>query len=180
MIDISEIKELIGLVDQDEYDEILTSMEAEAVDYMENRTGWYLGPIKQFVEYHSGEHGRKSILLENEATPVTKIEFRENTLSVNWVDKDLTGFLVIRRRVENLSSLFPVGTNNVRITYKTGFKSGDEPPIARRSVKELVEQWFHERVTATSGSAVRPSQESIQVPRTVQTAIGSMRRIYGT
>ena len=179
MVPVEDLKDWIGLAKTDEYDDLLERLELEAVSYFEGRSGRHLGKTSSLIEYHSGgPGGRQTLFAANPIASVVSIESR-SSLAGEWATADLDDFDVVDRRVISRFGYLPAGTSNVRLTYKAGYKAGDEPGWLTRGVKGLVEQWFRNRVTATGGISPGPDQEALPVPEPVETAIRLLRGLPG-
>jgi len=120
MVPLEDLKAWIGLKSSDEYDELLERLETEAVSYLEGRSDRHLGKPTTIVEYHSGGvGGRRHLFASNTINSVTSIE-SSTTLSGGWELADLDDFQVMDRRVMSKAGYLPVGTSNIRLTYKAG------------------------------------------------------------
>lgn len=179
MVSLEDLKDWIGLSNTDEYDALLLTLETEAVSYLEGRSGRHLGKTTSITEYHSGGvGGRQTLFAGNPVASLVSIETR-STLAGDWTFASLDDFDVVDRRVISKLGYLPVGTTNIRMVYKAGYKAGDEPGWLTRGVKGLVELWFRNRVTATGGLSPSPEQEALPVPEPVETAIRLLRGLPG-
>jgi hypothetical protein len=183
VIELDELKLQLGLSTTSEYDELLELLEPDAISFISERSGAYIGEPESTLEYRDGGNGVSMILASDPILELESIETRSGVSltggSVAWATEDLADYLVVDRRIESLVGVFPPGQSNVRITYKRGYAIGSEPGFVRQAVKELVEQWFRDRVTATGGIAPRPESELVSVPRTVELAIQKLNRFHG-
>jgi len=179
MVPIEDLKAWIGLASTDEYDELLERLDAQAVSYLEGRSGRKIGGVASIVEYHSGGNGgRVAMIAQSPIATLQSVESR-TSLAGDWETADVADFEVIDRRVLSRLGTLSIGTSNYRITYRAGYKAGTEPGWLVRAVTGLVELWFRNRVQATGGISPSLEQEALPIPEPVETAIRNLRGIPG-
>ena len=169
MVPVEDLKAWIGLASTDEYDELLERLDAQAVSYLEGRSGRKIDGVASIVEYHSGGLGGRIAMIAQSRT----------SLAGDWQTANVTDFEVIDRRILSKLGTLSIGTSNYRITYRAGYKSGTEPGWLVRAVTGLVELWFRNRVQATGGISPSLDQESLPIPEPVETAIRNLRGLPG-
>ena len=143
MIELSELKDYLGLNGSATYDALLKTLIGNVSDWIEGMVGRKLRQ-STITEYHDG--GGREIALENfPIISVTSVKWNAGTQNTPiWTDIDPESYIKVSRSgVIKSISLFPTGDENIEIVYVAGYAviPGDLQLLA----KELVGRIFNQR-----------------------------------
>jgi hypothetical protein len=139
VIELAELKLYIGAVnDGDDADDILTDLEAWAVELVQRATGKYFG-ASGAITWYLPANGDGSIFLPDAVTAVGSVSYRVYPYE-DWTDLTVTTEYVLlgQELIRTDGGVFPAGRNTVKVTATRGYAAGDEPAPIRTLVKDLV------------------------------------------
>lgn len=144
LVRLVEIKQYLGLEDDDSDDEIIQDIENAVADFVEEYTGRHFGSIQTFQNVINGT-GTRVIWLENEPTSFTSVEERDSPDTSTWDTVDSTDYEVHGRKLFNLEGDWKRGRLNYRVNYDAGYNKEDLPSQIRLAIKELV-AWKYRKI----------------------------------
>jgi len=158
MIEVGLLKHWLK-IEGSRYDDILSRIEAEAVDLVSREVGHYFGPPRAAVEILDG----RGVSLFLRETPVGGQVVISTRVSIGapWVVEPTENYELDGRHVIHVSG-WPIGRRNIRAEYNEGYAPGSEPPEIVRLVREIVESAWKFRGT---GGAVSQNVEGISYVR---------------
>jgi hypothetical protein len=173
VIDIELLKDALGGGLQTEVDPLLQELERDAVDYVQTRTkAWFGDDGTTIVELKNGT-GTAQVLLDNDPASITSVEIRGKLSDARpydsgtevWVTVNSGDYFTQGNRLIYYRGAWPIGEANMRVTYLAGYEPGQEPPIIRKAVIDLVGHWYLHRpmVRATDETEETSIPESVNL-----------------
>jgi hypothetical protein len=152
---------------------LLQELEAAAVDYVQKRTkAWFGAESTEIVELKNGT-GTQQVLLDNDPASITSVEIRGklsdarpyDTGTEVWVTVNSGDYFTQGNRLIYYRGGWPVGEANMRVTYLAGYEQGQEPPLIRKAIIDLVGHWYLHRpmVRATDETEETSIPESVNL-----------------
>lgn len=154
MIELSSLKEWLG--GPSGVDQILTELEARAVDLVEHEAERHFGASETFTEILAGT-GQRTLWLNEAPTAITSVEYRfypgDSWTEIASGNDD--GFELrapssgagVARLIRKGGYLW-ARDYEYRVIYDFGYEPGSEPPEIRQAVLDLVTMKYNERTTS--------------------------------
>ncbi len=153
MIAIAELRRWLGNPDEPGVTTLLTTIEAMAVQLVQDETGRYFGASKTHTEYIIGD-GTRDLYLNENATAITSVgQRRQIGDSFDTITEGNTDGFEIRAprsdsgraRLLRKGSLGWYEGYEHKVIYSFGYTAGSEPTRIRQGVKDLVALKYHTR-----------------------------------
>lgn len=135
-----------------EANDLLTSLEAQAVGVLSGLTGWDIEGAAAATDYYNGT-GTNVLVLRG--VPDTSATFTVSTLlNSTWDEVDSDDYQVLiegggaRARLLHVNGGWPQGELNVKVLSTRGYTSTTCPKLLQRAILDLVSLWYRTRVTA--------------------------------
>ena len=170
MISIPDLQKFLGYPDEEGLTDLLTDLEANAVQLVEDETGRFFGASETRTEYIIGDGTRDLHLAEN-ATAITSVKSRRQIGDSfdTIVEANSDGFEIRaprsdsgRARLLRKGSLGWYDGYEHQVIYEFGYTSGAEPDRIRQAVKDLVALTYNSRgregLRSFEGGGVRWAQ----------------------
>lgn len=148
MITLPDLKDWLE-VEGDEADDLLTSLEARAVEFVERETGRYFGALENVTEILCGDGGGKLRLAEVPTSIPASVQERAyvgaDATTITASDDDGYELRTLTLPSSNLAYLLRKGGCvwargfEYSVTYERGYAAGDEPGDIRQLVLDLVQ-----------------------------------------
>lgn len=154
MITVNDLMDWLNAEEADR--ELVTSLRASAIEYINEPGGRYFGPVRTITDFVVSRGG--TFLLSNE--PKDGVFTVERHDSGAWSAVDISEYVRDGRLIYGASpSRFGSSYSHLKVTYQAGFEEyppegeeGGAPEDVKQAVKMLVAHWFLNRETAVVGS----------------------------
>lgn len=146
MIDLAILKEHLGIEESDEsQDDIVMRLEAAAVAYVQNETGWYFGEAE--AEVYLRGSGTSRLWLPQPATgdiAVLRLAHAGDE-GTEIVAEDDDGFVARGAQLVRKNNLEWDRAYEYKVTFDRGYAEGEEPADIRQLVIDLVSAKYSQR-----------------------------------
>ena len=146
LVSVADYKTALGITGCSE-DTKLTQYSAEIDDTVKTYLGRDIEQATYTDELYDGNGTNYLITRQHPVTAITKLEMYEGLNAdgsedwEEWTQGDEYGRLLIEERAVSLyisGAVFPVGKNNIRITYTAGYAAADIPDDIDYVCKQLM------------------------------------------
>lgn len=147
MIELEVLKEHLGIEEADEsQDDFVTRLEAAAVAYVQNQTGWFFGEEDEAVVYLRGT-GTSRLWLKQPPTDVSEVLklTHAGDTGTEVVAEDDDGFVVRGAQLIRKANLEWDKDYEYRVTFDRGYEANAEPADIRQLVIDLVAAKYGQR-----------------------------------
>lgn len=154
LVALSKLRLHLGLSPDTATDgnDLLTSLEEQAVGFMASISGWDLDTAAAVSDYYNGT-GTNVLTLRGVPDTGAAFAVYERTLDTwNEVDSDNYTLLVegggARAKVLRFDQGWPQGSLNLKVTCTRGYTTTTCPLLLQRAILDLVQLWYRTRKTA--------------------------------